>query len=88
MCICCKMVTKCFVVHIKLDDGFKTSILKAHNEYRAKHGAPALEWSETLERNAKKWADELCRRQRLQHASLKNEGENLAFARGKRSHCG
>ena len=66
----------------KGDNSFNHSILKAHNEYRTKHGVPALVWSDKLERHAKKWADEIARRARMQHAELKDEGENIAAMRG------
>ncbi|KAI9490547.1 CAP domain-containing protein [Zychaea mexicana] len=33
------------------------SALKIHNEFRAKHSAPALKWSTTLEKYAQSWAN-------------------------------
>ncbi|KAJ7371421.1 Golgi-associated plant pathoproteinsis- protein 1 [Desmophyllum pertusum] len=38
---------------------FEKDCLKAHNEYRAKHGVPPLKWSAQLAADAQKWADQL-----------------------------
>ena len=39
--------------------GFEKDCLKAHNEYRAKHGVPPLKWSAELAADALEWAKEL-----------------------------
>jgi len=39
--------------------GFENDCLKAHNEYRAKHGVPPLKWNAQLAADAQKWADHL-----------------------------
>lgn len=39
--------------------GFEKDCLKAHNEYRAKHGVPPLKWSAELAADAQEWAKEL-----------------------------
>ena len=55
-----------------------------HNDYRARHGAPALEWSETLASTAQTLADKNCAmRGGLRHSVMEdgdmiNYGENLA----------
>lgn len=38
---------------------FEKDCLKAHNEYRAKHGVPPLKWSAQLKADAQKWANYL-----------------------------
>jgi len=39
--------------------GFENDCLKAHNEYRAKHGVPPLKWNAQLAADAQKWANNL-----------------------------
>ena len=70
-------------MEISLEEDLLTSALSAHNEYRARHGAPPLKWSNKLQQNAQKWAEEIARRGRMQHAELKEEGENLAAKKGE-----
>jgi uncharacterized protein YkwD len=53
--------------------GTGREILDAHNAYRAKHCAPALEWDDKLEATAQDWAD----RCEFEHSRTKY-GENLA----------
>merc|ERR1739838_943811 len=60
------------------DETFKKAFLDAHNEYRKKHQAPALTYSNELNVEAQKWADHLVSIKTLQHSSTKN-GENLYF---------
>ena len=42
--------------------GFEEDCLKAHNEYRAKHGVPSLKWNSQLRDDAQKWANTLAQR--------------------------
>ena len=42
-----------------------------------------MKWSNKLQQNAQKWAEEIARRGRMQHAELKEEGENLAAKKGE-----
>ncbi|KAG7324482.1 hypothetical protein KOW79_012498 [Hemibagrus wyckioides] len=62
------------------DANFKAKFLAKHNEYRKKHGAPALSISEDLCRSAQAWADHLLSTKALQHSDTKN-GENLYYFR-------
>lgn len=62
------------------DANFKAKFLAKHNEYRKKHGAPALSISEDLCRSAQAWADHLLCTKALQHSDTKN-GENLYYFR-------
>jgi uncharacterized protein YkwD len=55
--------------------GFKDEILNAHNEYRAKHGSPPLEWSEELAN----FARGVCNTCVMKHSGGKY-GENLYAA--------
>ncbi|KAL1936315.1 hypothetical protein VTP01DRAFT_449 [Rhizomucor pusillus] len=52
-------------------------VLKLHNEFRAKHSAPALEWSTKLAEYAQKWSDRCV----FEH-SQGPYGENLAMGYG------
>ena len=61
---------------------FKKDVLEAHNDYRDKHGAPSLKWSNKLATNAQKWAEELSRKSYMMHADQKEEGENIACMKG------
>ena len=38
---------------------FEKDCLKAHNEYRAKHGVPPLKWNSQLQVDAQEYADHL-----------------------------
>jgi len=55
--------------------------LAAHNAKRALHqDTNPLTWSDTLAKNAKRWADELARDNKFEHdPNLKGEGENLSW---------
>lgn len=65
------------------DKNIKNESLNAHNKYRKDHGAPPLKWSSKLQNNAQKWANELAKKQSLQHANQQEEGENLSYVMGK-----
>ncbi len=54
--------------------------LKSHNDERAVFGSMPLKWNSQLEADAKAWADNLARRDVMQHAShdvRKGAGENI-----------
>jgi uncharacterized protein YkwD len=53
-------------------------ILDAHNDYRKKHCAPPLEWSDDLADTAQRWADKLKKRGCGFSHSDSPYGENLA----------
>ncbi|KAI8577656.1 hypothetical protein K450DRAFT_282434 [Umbelopsis ramanniana AG] len=55
----------------------ESTILSAHNAYRAKHSAPALKWNSTLASYAQKWSDGCV----FQHSGGPY-GENLAMGYG------
>lgn len=51
--------------------------LEAHNRERRAVGVPPLRWSLDLEAQARRWAEQLARRNRLEHAPLSGQGENI-----------
>ncbi|KAG0727580.1 Golgi-associated plant pathogenesis-related protein 1 [Chionoecetes opilio] len=59
------------------EEDFADSCLKAHNDYRKKHGAPALKLSKKLSKVAKEWADTIAKKDVLQHRPNNQHGENL-----------
>ncbi|XP_078359740.1 uncharacterized protein LOC144644187 [Oculina patagonica] len=61
---------------------FIQDCLDAHNEYRARHGVPALSWSADIAVNAQKWANHLAAIDQLQHDSTTPDGENLFYMYG------
>ena len=71
----------CPYSHLAMKD-FKKDALDTHNEFRAKHGAPAMKWSSKLEARAQKWANEIANKGYLQHDSQKEDGENIACMKG------
>lgn len=59
---------------------FEAELLAQHNSARADVGAPALQWSGELEREARDWAADLARRGVMEHADIgrrRGAGENL-----------
>lgn len=56
--------------------GDTTVILASHNQYRQRHCAPRLAWSEELAHAAQTWAERLARDCTFKHSSSKY-GENL-----------
>ncbi len=54
-------------------------MLRAHNEYRARHCAPPLSWSKELAEVAQGWADTLKFNRCAFEHSTSRYGENLAF---------
>ncbi|CUM63975.1 uncharacterized protein PRCAT00001563001 [Priceomyces carsonii] len=59
------------------DKSFASAILEAHNEKRAKHGADALTWDDTVYQYAQDYADKYDCSGSLKHSGGKY-GENLA----------
>ena len=55
----CSFVSIFFFAFLSEMTGFEKDCLKAHNEYRAKHGVPPLKWSAELAADALEWAKEL-----------------------------
>ncbi|XP_006872213.1 PREDICTED: golgi-associated plant pathogenesis-related protein 1-like [Chrysochloris asiatica] len=62
---------------------FNNEVLKAHNEYRQKHGVSSLKLCKKLNREAQKYSEALASTRILKHSSeaSRNQcGENLAWA--------
>ena len=59
----------------------KKDILDSHNHYRRQHGAPPLKWSSKLASDAEKWAKQLAKQNKIQHATGEF-GENIAYMSG------
>lgn len=55
----------------------RSGFLEAHNRERQAVGVAPLRWSGALEADARRWAEQLARWNRLQHAALRGQGENL-----------
>ncbi|XP_063699505.1 uncharacterized protein LOC134830072 isoform X2 [Culicoides brevitarsis] len=56
---------------------FEIDCLKAHNEYRSKHGVPSLKLNKRLCRYAEEWARVIAARGVLAHRSNSEYGENI-----------
>lgn len=56
---------------------FQTKCLKAHNDYRAKHGVPPLKLSQQLCQISRQWAENLATRNSVSHSGNTNYGENI-----------
>ena len=57
---------------------FQEECLLTHNEYRLRHGAAPLQWSQALAWQAQCWAEHLARVGDLRHNDDDTVGENLA----------
>jgi len=63
-----------------LKSDFQAAVLKAHNDYRAKHSTGAMTWSKAAEEFAQKWCDKLAKENKMYHSTYPerdNMGENL-----------
>ncbi|KAL1117015.1 hypothetical protein AAG570_004343 [Ranatra chinensis] len=68
---------KSLASEVKNDDKFQDEMLKLHNEYRAKHGAPPLKLNKDLSNYAQEWAVFLARENRFEHRPRNPHGENI-----------
>ncbi|XP_063858828.1 uncharacterized protein LOC135099976 isoform X3 [Scylla paramamosain] len=59
------------------EEDFAEDCLKAHNDYRKKHGAQPLKLSKKLSKVAKEWCETIARKDVLQHRPNNQYGENL-----------
>uniref|UniRef100_A0A2K6S3X2 GLI pathosis related 2 n=1 Tax=Saimiri boliviensis boliviensis TaxID=39432 RepID=A0A2K6S3X2_SAIBB len=62
---------------------FHNEVLKAHNEYRQKHGVPPLKLCKKLNREAQQYSEALASTRILKHSPESSRGqcgENLAWA--------
>lgn len=72
-------------------DGFDKDCVRVHNQLRALHNVSALCWSESLARDAQKWAENLANRDRAEHdfqdLITKGQGENIAWMTNRVEKC-
>jgi len=61
--------------HVTTDDKFINEALKAHNDYRAKHGSPPLKLNKEMCKVAQAWANHQAKQQAMAH-STSGYGEN------------
>ncbi|KAJ0181412.1 hypothetical protein K1T71_003497 [Dendrolimus kikuchii] len=59
---------------------FEDEFLRAHNEYRKKHGVPPLELSKKLCRYAEEWSKVLSKKGQTEHRDQNDYGENIFYA--------
>jgi hypothetical protein len=59
---------------------FQEQILKEHNTYRAKHGAPRMNTDTNVQRTAQAYADKLASQNIFKHSGVQGLGENLAMS--------
>lgn len=59
------------------EEDFAEDCLKAHNDYRKKHGAQPLKLSKKLSKVAKEWCETIAKKDVLQHRPNNQYGENL-----------
>lgn len=64
------------------DENFKQELLQAQNAYRAKHQAPAMQYSSKAASPAQKWANHLASIGKLEHGNHSGMGQNLAYKSG------
>ncbi|XP_032298499.1 Golgi-associated plant pathogenesis-related protein 1 isoform X1 [Coturnix japonica] len=82
----CKTACSCSSGRLKSSESskqFAEEVLKAHNDYRKKHGVPPLKLCKKLNRGAQQYAEELAVSRVLKHSSESANGkcgENLAWA--------
>ena len=61
---------------------FHTSVVNRHNTLRAKHAAPALQWSADVAKVAQDWADKIARSDQMKHRQPNKFGENIFWMSG------
>ncbi|KAF2362056.1 CAP domain [Trinorchestia longiramus] len=59
------------------EEDFTEAVLKAHNDYRLKHGVTPLKISKKLNKTAGDWAKTIAKRDRLEHRPNNDYGENI-----------
>nr|XP_034990628.1 Golgi-associated plant pathogenesis-related protein 1 isoform X1 [Zootoca vivipara] len=74
----------------KASKQFAEEVLKAHNDYRKKHGVPSLKLCKKLNREAQQYSEALASTRILKHSPESSSGkcgENLAWASYDQSGC-
>ncbi|XP_067625342.1 uncharacterized protein [Eurosta solidaginis] len=62
---------------------YEKACVEMHNKYRAMHGTPPLTINPTLTGTAAKWAQDLAKRQKMEHSPDGKFGENIYFSSGQ-----
>jgi len=65
---------------------FHAEVLACHNKCRRRHNTQAAIWSDHLAGEAQKWANQLAKTGKFQHAhpnQRKGQGENIAYTQGQ-----
>lgn len=62
-----------------VDRAFNAAVIAAHNEYRAAHGCPKLEFDAQLAADSQQYAEKLIKAGQLKHSECEDYGENLAM---------
>ncbi|XP_058459942.1 Golgi-associated plant pathogenesis-related protein 1-like [Malaya genurostris] len=62
---------------------FEEAVLEEHNRLRARHSAAPLRFNSAMNQYAQEWANNLARRNTMQHRSNNKYGENLFASFGK-----
>ncbi|CAG5036512.1 unnamed protein product [Parnassius apollo] len=77
--IATELVTKFRSVSIS-GEKFEEEFLRAHNEYRRRHGVPPLELNKKLCKYAEEWAKKLAKNGQVEHRDQNEYGENIFYA--------
>ncbi|XP_043220693.1 protein PRY1-like [Amphibalanus amphitrite] len=59
------------------EEDFAEECLKAHNEYRKKHGVPSLKLNKKMCKYSQQWADTIAEKDKMEHRQDKKYGENI-----------
>ncbi|XP_034131807.1 Golgi-associated plant pathogenesis-related protein 1-like isoform X2 [Drosophila guanche] len=77
----------CVLQFVQAHADFAEDSLKIHNEYRAKHGCPALQLDHELTTGCEDYAKILAARGTLEHSKQKGFGENLCYTGDEATSC-
>ena len=64
-------------------DAFRNAALIAHNNFRAKHGAPALQANTNIDASALKWSNAMASSGNFAHSGTQGLGENIYMSWGQ-----
>ncbi|CAL4089142.1 unnamed protein product, partial [Meganyctiphanes norvegica] len=62
------------------EEDFVEDVIKSHNDYRKKHGVQPLKKSKKLNKYAKEWAQTIAKKDKMEHRSSNEHGENIYCA--------
>ncbi|BFF89659.1 Golgi-associated plant pathogenesis-related protein 1-like [Drosophila madeirensis] len=81
------VLTFCVLRFVQVHAGFAEDSLEMHNEYRAKHGCPALTLDQELSAGCESYAKILAEKGSLEHSKEKGFGENLCYTSDDATSC-